>query len=166
MKKAREETKKVAEANKTLNEELERMVDVRTTDYLLDLKGAVEQTGNALQSADITAKIRSYNKELLKGADVSGFIKMAENLTVLAPELEELYELMKDGTYISQAQAVQFQNLAAAYINASQASKQFSQSQQALNKSLDKQVRKFQQLPSDISYGINVKIYVQGKKKK
>ena len=147
MKKSREETKKVAEANKTLNEELERMVDVRTTDYLLDLKGAVEQTGNALQSADITAKIRSYNKELLKGADVSGFIKMAENLTVLAPELEELYELMKDGTYISQAQAVQFQNLAAAYINASQASKQFSQSQQALNKSLDKQVRKFQQLP-------------------
>ena len=147
MKKSREETKKVAEANKTLNDELERMVDVRTTDYLLDLKGAVEQTGNALQSADIAAKIRSYNKELLKGADVSGFVKMAENLSVLAPELEELYNLMKDGTYISGAQAVQFQNLAAAYINASQASKQFSQSQQALNKALDKQVRKFQQLP-------------------
>ena len=147
MKKSREETKKVAEANKTLNDELERMVDVRTTDYLLDLKGAVEQTGNALQSAGIAAKIRSYNKELLKGADISGFVKMAENLSVLAPELEELYNLMKDGTYISQAQAVQFQNLAAAYINASQASKQFSQSQQALNKALDKQVRKFQQLP-------------------
>ena len=147
MKKMRQETERLAEAHETLNEELGRMVNVRTTDYLLDLKGAVEQTGNALQSAGIRQQIADYNQQLQRGQDVSGFVDMAENLSILAPEMSGMFEEMSKGNAITNEQAVAFENLASGYINASQAAKNFSQSQQALNKELDKQVRKFMKLP-------------------
>ena len=147
MKKTRLETERLAEAHNTLNEELGRMVDVRTTDYLLDLKGALEQTGNALQSADIVQQIADYNQQIQRGQDTGGFAEVAENLAILAPELSGMYDEMKAGNAITDDQAVAFQNLAAGYINASQAAKQFSQNQQALNKALDKQINKFTKLP-------------------
>ena len=151
-KKLRVETERIIDANKTLKEELERMVSVKTEDYLLDLKGAIEQTGAALQSTDIAAKMREYNKELVKGTKdskeaIEGLMGVAEEIGILAPELSGMYDLMAKGTIISQDQIVKFQNLAAGYIGAGQAAKMFTANQEALNKALDKEIKKFTKLP-------------------
>ncbi len=160
-KRLREETKKVTESLTTLNEELERMGNVRATAGLLTLGMSLSQIGNALQSTDLVKQIRAYNKEVDKGnkADtdvMKGFRKMAYDLAVLNPQFIELYNEMKDGNAISATAAKKWEVLASGMINAANAAQRFSQNQESLTKSIQAAVGKFAKMPFQ-ELGKNIK---------
>ena len=149
---SREETKKLGEDLGTLNKELKAMVELRTEDYMLSLKMNVEQAGQAFQSVGIDKQIRAYNKELEKGKKptddvIKGFIALAKNLKSFDEGYSGLLEQMEQGLPINEKMSTGYLNMANAIINASEASKRFSQNQQTVNKMLDKQIRKFTELP-------------------
>ena len=151
-KRLREETKETTEEFTQLNKELSKMAEVRSTPGLLGITQMLEQSGNAMSSTDLAKRLNQYNKEVAKGAKHnSDFMKqaraMGDSLESLAPELGELNEKLQAGIPLTQSQIAGFITLANAYSNAAGASKRFSQNQETLNKSLDKQIRKFKQLP-------------------
>ena len=151
-KRLREETKETTEEFAQLNKELIKMAEVRGTPGLLGITQMVEQTGNALGSTDIQKRLAQYNKEVAKGAKKnSEFMvearKMGSSLEALAPELAPLNAALQEGIPLTQAQINGFTQLANSYQNAAGASKRFAQNQETLNKALDKQIRKFKQLP-------------------
>ena len=151
-KKLREETEETTQEFANLNKELSKMVEVRHSAGLLGITQMLEQAGNAMSSTDLSKRLRQYNKEVAKGAKAnSDFMKqaraMGDSLESLAPELGELNEKLQAGIPLTQSQISGFVALANAYSNAAGASKRFSQNQETLNKSLDKQIRKFKQLP-------------------
>ena len=151
-KRLREETKETTEEFSQLNKELTKMAEVRNTPGLLGITQMVEQTGNALGSTDIQKRLAQYNKEVAKGAKKnSDFMKearkMGNSIEALAPELAPLNAALQEGIPLTQAQINGFTQLANSYQNAAGASKRFAQNQETLNKALDKQIRKFKQLP-------------------
>ena len=151
-KKLREETKKSTEEFQQLNSELSKMAEVREAPGLLGISQMVEQSGNALSSADLNKRIQQYNKEIAKGTDKnSDFMKearkMGDSLEIVAPGLAKLNSRIQEGLPITAAMVSEFTSLANGYQNAAAASKRFSQNQETLNKTLDKQIRKFKQLP-------------------
>lgn len=151
-KKLREETKETTEEFTQLNKELSKMVEVKESAGLLGITQMLEQSGNAMSSTDLAKRLNQYNKEVAKGAKHnSDFMKqaraMGDSLESLAPELGELNEKLQAGIPLTQSQISGFITLANAYSNAAGASKRFSQNQETLNKALDKQIRKFKQLP-------------------
>ena len=152
-KRLREETKKTTEDLGTLNEELARMGDVRYAHMnLMTLTMSVEQLGNALQSADLAKRIADYHRELDKGNDeddevIEAFAQMAKELARINPAFQELADKMEKGEKISVKMQAELQRVSGGMINAGMATKQFTQNQESLNKSLDKTIRKFRQVP-------------------
>jgi hypothetical protein len=113
---------------------------------------SVEQLGNALQSTDIAKQIAAYHRELEKGHDaedevIMAFAKMAENLSVLSPEFDDLHAEMAEGNILSEAMQLNLERITSGMINAGMAAKSFAQNQESLNKSLDKTIRKFAKVP-------------------
>tara|TARA_B100000073_G_scaffold77833_1_gene58898 strand:- start:309 stop:4319 length:4011 start_codon:yes stop_codon:yes gene_type:complete len=151
-KKMRKETEDLVSSLGTLNEELDRMVDIRLNENLLDLKMGVEQAGQAFQSIDLAKQIRAYNKELEKGAKptddvMKGFQELAKNASAFSPAFEDMAKAMEEGRVITDDEAASFKSMTTQIINASEASKRFAQNQQTVNKALDKQIRKFKDVP-------------------
>ncbi len=152
-KRLREETKKTTEDLGTLNEELSRMSDVRYAHMnLMNLTMSVEQLGNALQSADLPKQIAAYHRELDKGNDendevIEAFAAMAKELATINPAFKEMADTMEKGDRITEAMEGTLTRVTGGMINAGMATKQFTQNQESLNKSLDKTIRKFKQVP-------------------
>tara|TARA_B100001564_G_scaffold242664_1_gene205584 strand:- start:11623 stop:15630 length:4008 start_codon:yes stop_codon:yes gene_type:complete len=151
-KKMRKETEDLTDSLKTLNEELDRMVDIRLNENLLDLKMSVEQAGQAFQSVDLAKQIRAYNKELDKGAKPNSkvmkqFQELAKNVSAFSPAFKDMAKAMEEGRYITEEEAASFKSMTTEIINASEASKRFAQNQETVNKALDKQIRKFKDVP-------------------
>ena len=151
-KKMRKETEDLSEKLGTLNEEIERMVDIRLNENLLDLKMGIEQAGQAFQSIDLEGKIRAYNKELEKGAKptddvMKGFQALAKNASAFSPAFKDMQDAMEEGRVITDKEAASFKSMTTQIINASEASKRFAQNQETVNKALDKQIRKFKNIP-------------------
>jgi hypothetical protein len=98
-KKANDATDKFTQATKTLNEELQRSVDVRTQ-VSLGLKEYVLQTGNATKSADILRKIVAF--ENLGDADIEkkkeALAELTNTMGLLAkldPRFQEFVDKVK-----------------------------------------------------------------------
>jgi len=98
-KKANDATDKLTESTKTLNEELQRSVEVRTQ-VSLGLKEYVVQIGNATKSADILRKIVAF--ENLGDADIEkkkeALIELTNTIGILArldPRFQEFVDKVK-----------------------------------------------------------------------
>ena len=151
-KKMRKETEDLTSSLSDLNGEMDKMLDIRLNEQLLDLKMSVEQSGQAFQSMDLAKQIRAYNKEIQKGAKpgddvMKQFSNLATNASKFSPAFKEMAEAMEGGVEIGEKQAAGFKSLANDIINASEASKRFAQNQGTVNKALDKQIRKFKDVP-------------------
>ena len=151
-KKMRKETEDLTSKLTDLNGELEKMVDIRVNERLLDLKSSVEQAGQAFQSMDLVDNIRKYNKELEKGAKpgdevIKQFANLAKNAAAFSPAFQEMADKMAAGITIEDETTKQYKRMTNEILNASEASKRFAQNQQTVNKMLDKQIRKFKDVP-------------------
>ena len=161
----RKQTKDTTTAIKELNGELAKMLDIKNNDYLLDLKGHLEQTGQALQSTGVAKQIAAYNRELKKAGSAEAFkesdlgkefVSLAKKLVGFDEGYAGLLSTMTEGIEVTDTQAASFKGLATDIINASEASKRFNMNQETVNKALDKQIRKFAQLPyQDILDALN-----------
>ena len=149
---SKEETEKLTEAQRDLNDELARMNQVRASGVLQGLRQRTEAAGNTLQSGNVQQLLSNFERERQKvgfqGSDVQKtMMDTARNLHMIHPIFAELFNDIKDGNKVSMTQAENIMQVTNAYINAGQAAKNLTQNQQALNKTLDKQIRKFTKVP-------------------
>lgn len=141
---AKEKTKALNDELVTLREELQRMGKIQDM-AIMSLPDLVVQTGQALQSYDLSKKIRDFNLELEKGMSDetrANFVNTAveiENLdagfTKLGKEATSLSDLFKGGV-ISQTAAKDALNYANAVQEASMASKRLADNSKAVKAAL------------------------------
>ena len=148
-KKAREETEKLTEGLKTLNEELDRMTTIRG-ESILGGAESLEQVGNALQSIDIAKQMRDYNKEWEKGLTKDTreeYKKLADRIELLSPQMKELADQLRNGEEITDDNQKSYTRMTNAIIDASQASKMLEENTKSLNQALTKAIGKYGKLP-------------------
>jgi len=147
-----ERTKELTESTKELNDELYRMLEVQKAGNLLTAKSGTEATGQFMTSANIPQLMKNYNEQIKQGKKPSddvivGFRKQMNAARTLAPGLHEVALAMQNGNRLTDDQREAAERLANSYINAGQAAAKLTQNQESLNKSLDKQIRKFTKIP-------------------
>jgi len=147
-----ERTKELTEATKELNDELYRMLEVQNSGMLLGTKSGTEATGQFMTSTNIPELMKNYNQQIAEGAKpndevIVGFRKTMKSAMLLAPGLHEVGLAMQNGQRLTTEQTQAAERLTNTYINAGQAAAKLTQNQEALNKSLDKQIRKFTKVP-------------------
>ena len=147
-----ERTKELTTSTKELNDELYRMLEVQNSGLLLNSKSGTEATGQFMTSANIPELMKNYNQQIKEGKKPSddvivGFRKQMNAATKLAPGLFQVAEAMQNGKRLTNDQQEAAERLANSYINAGQAASKLTQNQESLNKSLDKQIRKFTKIP-------------------
>ena len=149
---AGERASKSTEKLKTLNEELERMIEVKTSGLIKDLPMLVEQLGNALGSYDIVRQVKEFNRALKEGYLTQElrlqFVQAAENIELLDVRFKGLSDLFAGDKQI-EIKETQFKDLSAAIQGAAMALKQMQSEQQAVDQAFKTIIGKAAKGPFD-----------------
>ena len=150
--KLKKETEAVHERLKSINEEMGRMKKVRG-EGLLGLTDGIEQTKNALQSADVRKFLVDYRTELAKsGMSAEKFLKtdlgqefqqQAYYIEKLAPGMAGFTQDLLKGEQISDT----WRQVASDIIDSAMALSRYQENAKAVNKQVEKTIGKMAKLP-------------------
>ena len=137
--------KELQELTKTmgkLNEELDKMNQVRRLGLLTDSIEIVKQQANALQSADLPKLMADYSEALVSGASpeqLKVFEETARAVEKLNPELAGLGDAMSGG-FLSDTQIRSFSELSNEILGVGMALQQMSEQMQGVQKAFTSMV--------------------------